>query len=285
MFIKKGRQQTVNKEIKLKGIALHTGKEAAITIRPAAPQTGIVFYRNDLESKDLIEARPESVVNLERNTTIGHKENDKASISTIEHLMAALWGAGIDNAEIAVSGPEIPVIDGSAYPYYQKILEAGIKEQTEKRNVYLVQKALSVRDNSASITISPYTGFKISYTLDYDHPVVGKSFFEFDALKDDFAAKIAQARTFGFAEEIEKLHEQGLALGGSLDNAVLINREGTVNPLRFENEFVRHKILDVIGDMALNGRIMGHIKAFKSGHRLHVELAKKIRENMIEEEN
>ena len=285
MFIKKGRQQTLNKKITLKGIALHTGKEAEITIRAAAPDRGIVLYRADLEKKELIAARPEAVVNLQRNTSIGSRENEKASISTIEHLMAALWGAGIDNAEIAVFGSEIPVIDGSAYPYYQKIKEAGIKKQQQKRSYYLIEKTLSVRDNSASISISPYTGFKISYTLDYDHPVVGKSFFEFDALKDDFAADIAQARTFGFAEEIEKLHQQGLALGGSLDNAVLINKEGTVNPLRFENEFVRHKILDVIGDMALNGRIMGHIKAVKSGHKLHVELAKKIRENMIEEEN
>ncbi|ADQ13894.1 UDP-3-0-acyl N-acetylglucosamine deacetylase [Halanaerobium hydrogeniformans] len=285
MFIKKGRQQTLNKEIKLKGIALHTGEEAEITIKSAASDRGIVLFRADLESKELIKARPESVVNLKRNTSIGSRENKKANISTIEHLMAALWGAGIDNAEIAVSGPEIPVIDGSAYPYYRKIKEVGIKKQEQKRSYYVVEKTLSVRDNSASISISPYTGFKISYTLDYDHPVVGKSFFEFDVSKDDFAAEIAQARTFGFAEEIEKLHQQGLALGGSLDNAVLIDKEGTVNPLRFENEFVRHKILDVIGDMALNGRIMGHIKAVKSGHKLHVELAKKIRENMIEEEN
>ncbi len=285
LFIEKEHQHTLKKEIIVEGISLHTGEDARIILKPAPPQTGIVLYRSDLDQTVKIPAEPFSVVSLVRNTTIGSRENENVRISTIEHLMAALWGAGVDNLEVEVSGPEIPVIDGSAYPYYQKIIDAGLEKQQAKRRFFKIEEALFAREESSYITILPYQGFKISYTLDYDHPVVGTSFFEFEESKDNFAAEISKARTFGFASEVEKLHEQGLALGGSLDNAVLIEKDKTVNPLRFENEFVRHKILDVIGDMALNGRIKGHIIAVKSGHRLHVNLARKIREKMLEEEN
>ncbi|MFW6274105.1 MAG: UDP-3-O-acyl-N-acetylglucosamine deacetylase [Halanaerobium sp.] len=284
LFIEKGKQHTLKKEIVIEGISLHSGENARIIMKPAAADTGIVLYRSDLDEKIKIPAEPSSVVSLVRNTTIGSSENKNVRISTIEHLMAALWGAGIDNLEIEVSGPEIPVIDGSAYPYYQKIIDAGLKMQQAKRRFFKIEETLYAREEASYITILPYQGFKISYTLDYDHPVVGTSFFEFKESEDNFAAEISKARTFGFASEIEKLHKQGLALGGSLDNAVLIEKDKTVNPLRFDNEFVRHKILDVIGDMALNGRIKGHIIAVKSGHRLHVKLAKKIREKMLEEE-
>lgn len=281
----KKRQKTLKNEITIEGIALHSGQEAVIKLKSAAADTGIIFYRSDLEEKIKIPAAPDSVVNLLRNTTIGSKEIKEAKISTIEHLMAAIWGTGIDNLIIEVSGPEIPVIDGSAFPYYQKIMENGLKKQQKNRNVYKIKEAIYVREEDSYLAIFPYDGFKISYTLDYAHPVIGSSYFEFDAEKLDFAENISKARTFGFASEVEKLHEQGLALGGSLDNAVLIDDQGTVNSLRFKNEFVRHKILDVIGDMFLNGRIMGHIIAIKSGHRLHVKLAEKIREKMLEEEN
>lgn len=285
LYIEKEVQQTLKKEIIVKGIALHSGKDAEIKVKPAAVNTGIVFCRSDREEKIKIPAEPDSVVDLIRNTTIGSKEIKEVKISTIEHLMAAIWGSGLDNLEIEVSGPEIPVIDGSAYPYYEHFLKAGIKKQQAKRKLFRVEEAVYARDKDSYITVLPYDGFKISYTLDYDHPVIGSSYFEFDSQEMDFAEKIAKARTFGFASEVEKLHEQGLALGGSLENAVLIAENKTVNPLRFENEFVRHKILDVIGDMFLNGRIMGHVIAVKSGHRLHVKLAEKIREKMLEEEN
>ncbi|MGM0548040.1 MAG: UDP-3-O-acyl-N-acetylglucosamine deacetylase [Bacillota bacterium] len=282
--LEREKQQTIKKEIIVQGIALHSGQEAELKLKPAQPGSGIVFSRLDLEQKIKIPAEPASVVNLVRNTTIGSKEIKAAKISTIEHLMAAVWGSGIDNLIIEVSGPEIPVIDGSALPYYQQILAAGLKEQSQKRRLFKIKEPIFARAESSYITILPYDGFKISYTLDYEHPVIGSSYFEFEAEKMDFSQEIAGARTFGFAAEVEKLHEQGLALGGSLENAVLIEATQTVNPLRFENEFVRHKILDVIGDMFLNGRIMGHIIAVKSGHRLHVKLAEKIRAKMLEEE-
>lgn len=284
MDIEKERQQTIKNEITIEGIALHSGKEAAVKLKPAAANKGIIFYRSDLEEKVEIPAEPESVVNLLRNTTIGSKKIEKARISTIEHLMAAIWGSGLDNLIIEVSGPEIPVIDGSAFPYYQKIIETGIQKQKQERKFYQIKEPLYAVQDDSYLAVFPYDGFKISYTLDYSHPVIGSSYFEFDPEKLDFAENISKARTFGFASEVEKLHEKGLALGGSLDNAVLIDDQGTVNSLRFKNEFVRHKILDVIGDMFLNGRIKGHLIAVKSGHRLHVKLAKKIREKMLEEE-
>lgn len=284
MFIKKGKQKTLNKEITIRGVALHSGRDAEIRLKPAEVNTGIVFCRSDLEQKLKLKAEPEAVVNLVRNTTIGSQQIKEARISTVEHLMAAVWGSGIDNLEIEVSGPEIPVADGSAYPYYQKLLKAGTRKQQQQKKIFKIKSPIYARDNDSYITILPYDGFKISYTLDYQHPVIGSSYFEFDSEKIDFGTEIARARTFGFAAEIEKLHEQGLALGGSLENAVLIEKTKTVNPLRFKNEFVRHKILDVIGDMFLNGRIMGHIIAVKSGHRLHVRLAEKIKEKMLEEE-
>lgn len=285
MYIEKDKQTTLKNELSIAGVALHSGKNAEIKLRAAAPNTGIVFYRSDLKEKIKIKAEPGTVVNLVRNTTIGSRKIKEAKISTIEHLMAAVWGSGIDNLEIEVSGPEIPVIDGSAYPYFDKITSAGLQEQQQLRKVYQVEAPIYARQDDSYITVLPYDGFKISYTLDYQHPVIGSSYFEFESKKMDFGREIARARTFGFAEEVEKLHQQGLALGGSLENAVLIEETKTVNPLRFENEFVRHKILDVIGDMFLNGRIRGHILAVKSGHRLHVKLAEKIREKMLEEEN
>ncbi|MFP4197987.1 MAG: UDP-3-O-acyl-N-acetylglucosamine deacetylase [Halanaerobium sp.] len=284
LFIKKGKQKTLNKEITIRGVALHSGRDAEIRLKPAEVNTGIVFCRSDLEQKLKLKAEPEAVVNLVRNTTIGSQQIKEARISTVEHLMAAVWGSGIDNLEIEVSGPEIPVADGSAYPYYQKLLKAGTRKQQQQKKIFKIKSPIYARDNDSYITILPYDGFKISYTLDYQHPVIGSSYFEFDPEKIDFGTEIARARTFGFAAEVEKLHEQGLALGGSLENAVLIEKTKTVNPLRFKNEFVRHKILDVIGDMFLNGRIMGHIIAVKSGHRLHVRLAEKIKEKMLEEE-
>ena len=285
LYIENDRQQTIKKEIVVKGIALHSGKDAELTLKPAPADTGIIFSRSDLESKIKIPAEPDSVVNLVRNTTIGSKKMKNAKISTIEHLMAAVWGSGIDNLEIEVSGPEIPVIDGSAFPYYQELCKNGLQKQKSKRKVFKIEETIFARAEDSYIVIMPYDGYKISYTLDYDHPVIGSSYFEFEAKKMDFAEEISKARTFGFASEVEKLHQQGLALGGSLENAVLIEETKTVNSLRFENEFVRHKILDVVGDMFLNGRIRGHIIAVKSGHRLHVKLAEKIREKMLEEEN
>ena len=285
MYIENGKQKTLRKEILIEGIALHSGKEAGIRLKAAPADTGIVFYRSDLDKKVKLKAEPGAVVNLVRNTTIGSREIKEAKVSTVEHLMAAIWGSGIDNLEIEVSGPEIPVIDGSAYPYYQRILACGLKEQQYLRRIFKIEEPIFARQDDSYITILPYPGFKISYTLDYQHPVIGSSYFEFDAEKIDFAEEIAKARTFGFAAEVEKLHEQGLALGGSLENAILIEETKAVNPLRYKNEFVRHKILDVIGDMFLNGRIKGHIIAVKSGHRLHVKLAEKIRGKMLEEEN
>ncbi|MGM0602193.1 MAG: UDP-3-O-acyl-N-acetylglucosamine deacetylase [Bacillota bacterium] len=285
LFIEKDRQHTIKNEIDYKGIALHSGADAYIKIKEAPADSGIIFRRMDLKGQPDLKVKPASVVDSRRCTTLGRKDNKEMRISTVEHLMAAIWASELDNLLIEVDGPEIPVADGSAAPFFDLLQTAGKKEQEKKLRVFSIDRPLFARNGGSYITILPYDGFKISYTLDYKHPVVGTSFFEFDRQEDDFRNDLSRARTFGFEKEIERLHKNGLALGGSLDNAVLIGKDETINSMRFKNEFARHKVLDIVGDMALNGRIEGHIIAVKSGHSLHVELAALIREKMIEEEN
>ncbi|RCW48242.1 UDP-3-O-[3-hydroxymyristoyl] N-acetylglucosamine deacetylase [Halanaerobium sp. MA284_MarDTE_T2] len=284
LFIEKNRQHTIKNEIDYKGIALHSGADAYIKIKEAPADSGIIFRRMDLQGKPYLKVKPSSVVDSRRCTTLGRKDKTDVRISTVEHLMAAIWASDLDNLMIEVDGPEIPVADGSAAPFFDLLQSAGKKEQKKNLFVFSIDRPLFARNGGSYITILPYDGFKISYTLDYDHPAVGTSFFEYDSKKDDFRDDLSRARTFGFEREIERLHKNGLALGGSLDNAVLIGNEKAINPMRFKNEFARHKVLDIVGDMALNGRIEGHIIAVKSGHSLHVELAALIREKMIEEE-
>lgn len=272
----KTMQQTISDPVEYTGIALHTGKEVYIRCLPAEAGRGVVFRRIDIEGKPDIKAEPFNVISTKRCTSIGLKTHMNAAVHTVEHMMAAIWAMGIDNIIIEIDNIETPVGDGSCLPYIELFEKAGIRELNKERSVKKVKEPVHIVNNDMYLVILPYQGLKISYTLDYDHPVVGTHFFEFDSTKNSFREEIAPARTFGFEREVESLHKRGLALGGSLDNAVLIGDEGTVNPLRFSNEFVRHKILDIVGDMALNGFINGHIIAVKSGHYLHVELARKL---------
>lgn len=276
-------QNTIDKTISFSGVGLHNGKEVNITLRPADVNTGIIFRRVDLPGNIEIAADPWQVVSTRRCTSIGIKDTEM-TVHTIEHMMAAFWGMGIDNLLIDIDGAETPVEDGSAYPFIEILQDAGIKEQERERDIKSIKNPVWVRRGHMYMTILPYDGFKITYTLDYDHPVIGTQFFEFDMDEDSFIDDIAKARTFGFAREVKILHNKGLALGGSLDNAVLIGDDETVNPLRYPDEFVRHKILDLIGDMALNGFIRGHIITVRSGHSLHVELAQEINKKLREEE-
>lgn len=273
-------QKTIAEPTNYSGIALHTGKEVNITCLPAEADSGIVFRRVDLADKPKIKASAENVVSTKRCTSIGIK-GSSAKVHTVEHIMAALWASGIDNVIIEIDNAETPVADGSALSFLKMFSKAGVKKLNKKRKIWHIEEPVWAEKGNMKIMILPYDGFKISYTLDYDHPAIGTQFFEFDADKDSFMDEIAPARTFGFKREVEALHNKGLALGGSLDNAVLIGDKKTVNPLRFTDEFVRHKILDVTGDMNLNSYIRGHIVAIRSGHYLHVELAKKINRNII----
>lgn len=280
MYREGGSQQTIIKPVQLSGIALHTGHDVNIKCLPAGANTGIVFRRIDLPSKPEIKVDPWRVVSTRRCTSIGLKGDDSPAVHTIEHMMAALWALKIDNIVIEIDGPETPVADGSAYPFIKLLGEAGTKKLSSPRSIWVIEEPVWIREEHMYMTVLPYQGFKISYTLDYDHSVLGTQFLEFDSDEDSFVEEIARARTFGFKREVETLHKKGLALGGSLDNAVLIGEESTINSLRYSDEFVRHKILDVIGDMALNGFISGHIITVRSGHSLHVNLARKINKKL-----
>ena len=275
MYSSNDRQKTIKNEIEYSGNALHSGEKINIKLIPAEADKGIIFRRTDMNDKPEIKADPWNVVSTKRCTSIG-KKNTKAEIHTIEHMMAALWALEIDNIIIEIDGPETPVGDGSSYPFIKIIQKAGIKKLAKKRKIWTVKDPIWLRRGKMYMALLPYDGFKISYTLDYKNDVLGTQFREFDLDQNSFIDEIARARTFGFEKEIETLHKRGLALGGSLENAVLIGEEDTVNEVRYPDEFVRHKILDVIGDMALNGFIKGHIITVRSGHSLHVELAQEV---------
>ena len=271
VFKEEEKQRTILKPVDFTGIALHTGERVDIRFLPAEVDTGIVFRRTDLPQNPEISAGPDRVISTRRCTSIG--KNEEKVVHTIEHIMAALWACAVDNIIIEVSGPEPPVADGSARPYIDLLKETGFRELSVPRQIWSVEKALWVRENEMYIAVFPYDKFKITYTLDYDHPAIGTQFFEFEGDRNYFIEEIASARTFGFKREVEALHKRGLALGGNLDNAVLIGKETTINSLRYPDEFVRHKILDLVGDMYLNGVLRGHIISVRSGHSLNVELA------------
>jgi UDP-3-O-[3-hydroxymyristoyl] N-acetylglucosamine deacetylase len=265
-------QQTLGNKATFSGIGLHTGKLITLTLRPAEPGTGIVFHRVDLSPAVSIEARAANVVNTRLSTSIGRGE---ASVSTIEHLMAALYGCGIDNAHVDINGPEVPIMDGSAASFVEAIVKAGTKESNKARKYLVVKKPVSVIEGDKKISIIPSRHYKISFDMQFAHKAVRSQTRSLTFTPKAFAQEISSARTFGFLAEVEMLKAHGLALGGSLENAVVIGDEGVLNPegLRYQDEFVRHKILDSVGDLALAGhRLIGHVKATKSGHDLNHKL-------------
>jgi len=265
-------QQTLGNKATFSGIGLHSGKTIALTLRPAEPGTGIVFHRVDLTPAVSIEARSANVVNTRLSTTIGCGQ---ATVSTIEHLMAALYGCGIDNAHVDINGPEVPIMDGSAACFVDGILKAGTKVSGKPRKYLVLKKPVSVVEGDKKISIIPSRHYKISFDMQFEHRAVRSQFRSMTFSLQGFAKEIASARTFGFLAEVEMLKAHGLALGGSLDNAIVIGEEGVLNPegLRYSDEFVRHKILDSVGDLALSGhRLIGHVKSTKSGHDLNHKL-------------
>lgn len=265
-------QTTLKNKATFSGIGLHSGKPVTLTIRPAEAGTGIIFHRTDLVPPVSIEATAKNVVNTRLSTTIGKQG---AVVATIEHLMAALYGCGIDNAHVDIDGPEVPIMDGSAQSFVADISAAGTTTLAKPRTYLVVRKPVTVTDGDKKVTIIPSRYYRISFDMQFAHPVVKSQFrsFKFDA--GGFDRDYSAARTFGFLAEVETLKANGLALGGSLDNAVVIGKEDILNPegLRFDDEFVRHKILDAVGDLALAGfRLIGHVKAVKSGHDLNHRL-------------
>ncbi len=270
-------QNTIRKTVHGSGVGLHSGSRLNMTLRPAEANSGIRFIRTDLG----IEASPvpaymNRVVDTTMATTISE---DNVSIGTTEHLLAAINGLSIDNIIIEVDGPEVPIMDGSSGPFVALLLEAGIRQQKSYRRMVKITREISFRDGDRHISIYPYDGFKITAEINFDHDIIGRQVYSLALTPKKFAAEIAKARTFGFLHDVETLQKNGLALGASLDNAVGLDQHGVLNRegLRFDNEFVRHKIVDIIGDMTLLGcPVLGHIVAYKSGHGQHLRLMEKI---------
>jgi UDP-3-O-[3-hydroxymyristoyl] N-acetylglucosamine deacetylase len=272
-------QYTVKKPISCCGIGLHSGKPINLTILPAEENTGVKFIRSDLGRKAMVPAYMNRVVNTMLATTIAE---DDVKVATTEHLMAALSGMGIDNAVVEIDEAEIPIMDGSAGPFVRLLKKAGSQRQKATKKLLKITKELTFGEGEKKIRILPYNGFKITCEIDFPHNLIKKQTYSVNISPRRFAEEIASARTFGFINEVEKLRENGLALGGSLDNAIVIDDYGVLNEegLRYADEFVRHKILDLIGDLALLGCHMhGHVIAYKSGHEQHLKLMQEIAAN------
>lgn len=267
-------QRTIKNPISFEGIGLHTGIHARVTLNPAARDSGITFIRTDKPMT--IKAHVGSVIDTAFATTIGH---NGVKIRTIEHLMAALAGLGIDNATIEVEGPEIPILDGSSIELISLILKAGIAKQAKKRPYLRILRPFIFEDGHSKIVAFPHKGYRITYSIHFHHHGIGEQRLSIDINEETFARELAPARTFGFLKDIEYLRTNGLAKGGSLDNAIILGENGILNAtgLRFKDEFVRHKVLDSIGDFSLLGfPIYGHIIASKSGHATNVKFLKKL---------
>lgn len=271
-------QKTLAKSFTIKGIGLHSGKEFTAVVSPAPENTGIQFRRDDVCHCEYTRITPYNVSSTQLATTI---DCGGLPISTIEHFSGAFYGLGIDNAYISVSGTEVPILDGSAKEIMEHIKKAGIKEQKTPQKVLKVTRTVAIEYEGKTVVIEPYDSFQITFELDYPHPAIGRQVFTYDYSEDTFHKEIGIARTFGFKREVEALWSMGLAKGGSLDNAIVIDDDGVVNKegLRVPNEFVRHKILDMFGDLSLIGyRLQGKIMASKSGHQVNNVFARKLLE-------
>jgi UDP-3-O-[3-hydroxymyristoyl] N-acetylglucosamine deacetylase len=247
-----------------------------MTLKPAPPDHGISFVRKDIPSHPVIKARFNSVVDTNLSTTIG---NNGFKVSTVEHLMAAFFGFGVDNARVELDGPEVPIMDGSAGPFIFLLRSAGLKEEKQPKRFIIIRQPLEVSDGGRSISLLPCNELKISYTIDFSHPLLRDQSYEHRFSAKDFIKEISRARTFGFLKDIETLRANGLAMGGSLDNAIVIDDFRILNEdgLRFKDEFVRHKILDFIGDLAILGcPVIGHFVVNKSGHSLNQGMLRKL---------
>ena len=271
-------QHTLKKEISLTGTGLHSGAQVNLTLRPAAAGSGIVFIRTDIRDKDnVIPALWDRVVDTRLCTVIANA--DRVSVGTVEHLMAALRGCAIDNAIVELNGPEVPVMDGSAEPFVKLIDRAGIQEQKQSRRAIRVLKEITVEDAGKFARLTPDEGSVFSGKIDFAHPSIGVQTREIKLMNGNFRHDIAAARTFGFLHEVETLRRNGLALGGSLDNAIVLDDVSVLNPdgLRHEDEFIRHKLLDAVGDMYLAGApLMGAYDGHKAGHALNNALLRKL---------
>lgn len=275
------KQRTLSSRISASGVGLHTGKKISLTLNPAPVNSGIIFKRTDLESAP-IKASLENVFDTRLSTSLS---NEQIKISTVEHLLSALAGIGIDNAMVELDGPEVPIMDGSARPFVFMIQSAGIQEQTDSKKFIKIKKTIEVKQDEKWAKIEPFNGFKVAFTIDFDHPAFSETSqsSEIDFSSVSYLSQVSRARTFGFTKDIELLRKNNLALGGSVNNAIVIDDYRVINEegVRFQDEFVKHKILDAIGDLYLLGHgLMGSFSAYKSGHHLNNLLLRELVNNV-----
>lgn len=267
-------QKTINSKISCSGVGLHSGIKSSITLFPAPCNTGIVFRRTDIDGENgIIKAHYKNVVGTNLGTTLTNQFG--ARVSTIEHLMAAIWGCGIDNLFIDINSPEVPIMDGSSEPFVFLIECAGINFQEESRRIIEIMKKVRVEDKDKFVEVEPSREFSIDLHIDFNNKQIQEQKFDYHSTFTSFKNDICRARTFCFKNEIEQMNAMGLAKGGSLDNAIVVDENGIVNEdgLRYEDEFVRHKTLDFIGDIYLAGHyILGHFNASKAGHGINNKL-------------
>jgi len=275
-------QKTIASQISLSGVGIHTGNKVNVTFKPAPASSGVVFIRTDIPGASRIQANVLSFLasKFSRRSSIG---NNEAEVQTIEHLMSALSSLGIDNINVEIDNNELPGLDGSAINFVEALEKAGIVQQEQEKYIHVIKEPISIEDGPSSITIVPAKEFKISYTLNYDHPMLTAQFLEIGVNAESFKKEIAPARTFCLEGEASELQNQGLGLGANYENTLVVGKTGVIkNKLRFKDEFVRHKILDLIGDLGLAGcPIRGHVIALKSGHALNLKIAQKIYEQKI----
>jgi UDP-3-O-[3-hydroxymyristoyl] N-acetylglucosamine deacetylase len=268
------KQRTLKSAVRAKGVGLHTGQKINFVLRPAQPDTGIVFRRVDLASPVDIPARADLVGETRLSSCLIHQD---AKVYTVEHLMSALAGLGVDNAYVDLDGPEVPIMDGSAAPFVLLLQQAGLEEQPAPKRFLRVKRKVEVQNGDKWARLEPYEGLRLQFSIDFKHPVIDKTrqSVSVDFANTSYLKEIARARTFGFMHDVERLREDGLALGGGLDNALVLDEFRLLNAdgLRFADEFIRHKLLEAIGDLYLLGRpLLGAFTAHKSGHALNNQL-------------
>ena len=273
-------QRTIAEATAFSGIGLHTGNLTTVTFKPAPPDSGVTFYRTDIPGRPSIRAEIDQVVDVSRGTTIG---NGEIRVHTVEHVLAAIVGMGIDNLDIDVDANETPVGDGSSLPFMTVLKKAGIVEQDQERKYIKIEEPVYYRNGDVTLSVLPADELRVTMTIAFDHVAIGTQYASFTITPETFESEIASARTFCFLREVKMLQDQGLIRGGTLENAVVIGDESILNDdLRFPDEFVRHKVLDLLGDLFLLGRpIKGHIIGVKSGHAMHVKFAQQIKKALM----
>jgi UDP-3-O-[3-hydroxymyristoyl] N-acetylglucosamine deacetylase len=268
------QRKTINTTVSITGIGLHSGIYTNVALHPAPAGSGITFVRADLNNLR-IPALQASTTALDYATTVG---KDDVSVGTVEHLLSSIMACGITDVDIHIDGPEVPIVDGSSLPFMHLIDAAGVRELDAEIPVLRIRRPIEIVEGDKSIRLAPANRLILKYKIDFAHPAIGRQSLQFDFHHDNFLRKIAPARTFGFMRDVEKMRAAGLARGGSVENCIVLDDKGVVNgELRFRDEFVRHKILDLVGDLALIGRpIVGEITAYKAGHALHSRFVEKI---------